>query len=966
MAIVRTGYSFRRAIGSFDDALDRLMEIHWSVAPLTDVNSTFGYNRWAKKAKARGLRPIFGVELGVVPRLGERRPIADYWTFLAIDDILPIHKLIENATSNWGKEPSISYSTAVSAEGVIKIAGERAQLDQFDPRYDIYISLNPATPKGLFTQARDKGHQFLATSNNNYVRAEDKELYRVGLGNLYSTTQTYPQHILSDDEWYDAVEWFTTEEERVEAVNNRDIIFDQCVAELKKASLIVPERPATLGELCARGAEALGVDLTSPIYSARLQRELDMIKAKQFEDYFYILADMINWAKQRMIVGPARGSSCGSLACYLLGITAIDPIPDDLIFERFIDVNRKDLPDVDIDFSDANRHLVFEYVENKYGRDHVVRLGTVGTFRPRSALRQAAIALRVPRFRIDQVLENIIERSSGDSRALQVTEDTLADTEAGRKLLSDFPEIKIATKLEGQPTNASQHAAGIVITREPLIETVAIDQRTRSIMCDKKDAEDYNLLKIDALGLTQLSIFERTLELIGEKPINGFLESLPLDDPAAFEVLNRGHFSGIFQFNGPSLQSISKSVKIESLNDIAAITALARPGAMATGGAAEWVRRKNGDHKVTYPHPLFKPYMEDTLGIVAYQEQILRIGREIGDLSWDDVTELRKTMSKSLGEEYFNRYGEKWKPAAIAKGIPEHIVNKVWDDMCAYGSWAFNKSHAVAYGRVSYFCCWLKAHHPIEFAAATLDAESDTWRQITLLRELRDEGVDYVPVDKEHSTDKWEPVRDGNRAWLVGPLTNVKGFGPVSVNSILVSRKNGTPMRASFAKKLENARTAIDDLFPIAAAIKRLHPDLTKMNIFSEPTPIKTVQPGVSGDQFIIGIANRIVPRDENEPVKVAKRGYKLEGQSRYLNLFVLDDSDEVYCRIDVKDFETLGMPIIERGRSGRAIYAIKGTVPRGFRMVRVKLIRYLGDIDAETFEIATIKKQIEEVAQAE
>jgi DNA polymerase III alpha subunit len=251
-----------------------------------------------------------------------------------------------------------------------------------------------------------------------------------------------------------------------------------------------------------------------------------------------------------MVVGPARGSSCGSLVCYLLNITTIDPIPFGLIFERFIDINRTDLPDIDIDFSDERRQLVFDYAEEKYGRAHVARLGTVGLFKPRSALKQAGASLRIPTWRIEKVLDSLIERSSGDARAMFALEDTLKGTEAGRAMLSEFPEALIAGRMEGHPANSSQHAAGIVITQEPVAEYVAVDARSKATMCDKKDAEVLNLLKIDALGLTQLSIFERTLKLAGLPDVSGWLEQLPLDDQAAFDVLNKQHFAGIFQFTG--------------------------------------------------------------------------------------------------------------------------------------------------------------------------------------------------------------------------------------------------------------------------------------------------------------------------------------------------------------------------------------------------------------------------------
>jgi hypothetical protein len=467
-------------------------------------------------------------------------------------------------------------------------------------------------------------------------------------------------------------------------------------------------------------------------------------------------------------------------------------------------------------------------------------------------------------------------------------------------------------------------------------------------MCDKKDAEDLNLLKVDALGLTQLSIFERTLELIGKPSVSGFLETLPMDDVKAFDVLNKGHFSGIFQFMGGALQSLAKQTNFTHVNDLIAITALARPGPMATGGAGSWVKRKKGDEKISYPHDILEPYLKDTLGIVVYQEQVMQIGREVGDLTWEQVTALRKAMSKSLGEEFFNQFGDPWKNAAIKKGMPENVAHEFWKDLCAFGAWGFNKSHAVAYGTVSYWCCWLKAHHPVEFAAATLDAESEPLKQIKMLRELANEGIGYRPIDAEHSTEFWEPKTAGRQKILVGPLTNIKGVGPAAVKTIKeCRRKSGPKMPTRLQKLLANPQTPIDSLYPVRDRVKRLYPDLKAVNIFTEPTEIIDVQAGKQREVVIIGVAQRIVPRDRNEVVQVAKRnGRKWRGNSLYLNLFVRDDSDEIFCMLDTGLFLKKGQPIIERGRAGKSIYAIKGTVPPDFRMVYVNAVKYLGDLE--------------------
>lgn len=1188
MLRIRTGYSFHTAFGHLEDVAKQLAdEPFW---PITDRNSTFGFNRWSKLAKKHKKKPVFGVELAVTPRLGDNKPTLDFWTFIAKDDIKFINQLVSLATSNPGKEPSLTYEQAQKAEGVFKIAGERCQLQHMQPADDLFIALSPALPRGLYNAAKEQ-FNFAATSDNLYPSQEDKELYRIALGRR-ANTQTYPQWILNDQEWDQAID-FATEDEKLRAIENSKTILEHSSADLKKATLLVPEKPKTLEQLCVEGAVKLNCNLDDPVYKARLEKELKLIAEKQFEDYFFIIADLVNWAKERMIVGPARGSSCGSLVCYLLGITSVDPIPYGLIFERFIDVQRADLPDIDIDFSDARRELVFNYAESKYGKHRVARLGTVGMFKPKSAIKQAASQLRVPGWKVDKVIDNIIVRSSGDSRAMQQLEDTLNDTEAGRNLIKDHPEIKIAGKMEGHPNNASQHAAGIVLTEKPINEYVAIDEKTGAAMCDKKDAEDLNLLKIDALGLTQLSIFERTLQLLGKTDTSAsrFFETIPLNDQKAFDVLNKGHFSGVFQFMGGALKSLTKQIDINKLDDLVNITALARPGPMASGGANEWVKRRNGQSKVSYPHPEFEKHLAETLGIVIFQETVMNIGREVGDLSWDDVTQLRKSMSKSLGKEYFDQFGDRWKAGAVKKGIPAHTLEKIWNDLTSMGAWcldgktklrnpfpnqfskkeftleqlfeagglapekrqqgsafkhrrqslfcwdgtgikpkptlaivkggkkkvyevktasgkkivasadhsflrptgfykklkemqvgelvmvfgdrqlsprkaktgvgqgahnhkalvykgkggtwhqamqrdkiccrckrrktqeihhinmdhkdhrlknlmglcrvchklyhreagqvpkawqrgwgiksdaivsikplgiretydivmpaphnnflandfvvhnSFNKSHAVAYGLVSYYCCYLKAHYPLEFAAATLDAESDPMRQIQLLRELEKEGIKYTPVDPDHSTDKWAIV-DGR---LIGPLTNIKGIGPATVAEILENRKNNTEIRMTLRKKLERAKTPIDSLYPVREKIMNM--DLAGMNIFSKPNDVIDVQCGLNGEVMILAVAKKIAPRDENEAVNIAKRGGRvLSGPTKSLNLFFQDDTDEIFCKIDRFKFERLGAEVVERGKAGKALYAVKGTVPKDFRMISVSNIRYLGDLDA-------------------
>lgn len=943
---IRTGYSFRVAAGMIDDCFAKVQGLGWRYAPITDRASTFGWIRWNKLCKKADIKPIFGVELAVTPSANAKKPVFDHWTFLAIDDIGAVNQLVSLATSQFRYEPLLTYEQAMAATGVIKIAGSRSLLNEFAPAENLYVALSPSASKGYIKQAFELGHKFIATGDNKFINEDDEGFYEVLCGRGAST-QTYSQWILNEDEWRSSVQRTAWPEIIEEAIANQVDVGALCHAKLKTAQLLSPAHDLSLEEMCRVGAVKLGIDLADPVYSSRMDRELKLIFDKNFEDYFYIIADMMQFARQKMICGPARGSSCGSLVCYLLEITTIDPLKYDLLFERFIDITRNDLPDIDIDFSDQKRHLVFEYMESKYGREHIARLGTVALFRPRSAVDEAGAALGVPKWLCTKVLDSLIVRSSGDSRALSTLEDTFRGTQSGKELLDKYPEILVAARMEGHPRHFSQHAAGIVVTETPVTDYVAVDSRTGATYCDKKDAEELNLLKIDALGLTQLSVFEDALLLAG-KGIH-YLETVPLDDPAAFEVINKGQFSGIFQFNGPALQSIANQIKTEHIEDIVSTTALARPGPMASGGTNEWVKRKNGYSVVDYPHPAFEPYLKTTLGIVAYQEQVMEIGRQIGDLTWEDVTALRKAMSKSLGKEYFDQFGDRFKAGAMKKGIPADKLEKIWDDLCAYGAWCFNRSHAVAYGIISYWCAYLKAHFPVEFAAATLTHEPDPEKQIKTLREMAAEGIEYLPVDSDLSIDKWSVGWRNGKKYLIGPVQNVKGIGPKMVSAIMSARARGEALPEKAQKLLNNAVTEIDSLWPIRNAVKRIMPDPTEKNIHTPVTQVVDVQTnGREYTTMIFGVIQQIKPRDENETVNVAKRGYEVKGPTQSLNLTVSDDTDRIFCKVDRFKFEKIGKEIVDRGRPGKAIYAIKGKVPDSFRMIRIENIRFIGFIDGD------------------
>jgi DNA polymerase III alpha subunit len=943
---IRSEYSFRYAYGKLPNVFKRVQELNWNAAPLSDRLSTFGFSSWNELCKKNNTRPIFGVEIGVTSQLGQKRPSASYWTFFAIDKLRSINELVFKATSKSGHYPFLTYEEAMDATGVVKIADQRVFIPELHENGNFYCSLAPSIPIGLFRMAKEKGYKFIASSDNVFCVMEDKLPYHVLL-NKNAETAPYPQYIMTDEEWRASLPYCVTDEDANLAIENRTKAMELCQAPLLKAELFVPQHNYSLTEMCERGATELNVNLNNPIYAKRLEGELDLIHEKNFQDYFYIVADLVAFAKRNMIVGPGRGSAAGSLVCYLTGITAIDPIRFGLLFERFIDVTRADLPDIDLDFSDEKRYLVFDYIKEKYGFDHVARLGSVLTYKPKSIINTAGAALSIPRWMCNQVADTLIERSSKDSRALQTFEETFSATEIGRKMIYEYPEISAVFNVEDHATNAGTHAAGIAITSGNVLDYVAIDGRNGAVMADKYDADKLNILKIDVLGLSQLSVFERCLSLIGKEPRNGFLESLPLDDQKAFDVLNKKHFSGIFQANGKSLQILFQSIHTDRFDDLVAITSLSRPGPVASGGAVRWTKKRMGKEKVTYHHPLLIPYLAVTYGEVVYQEQVMSICRDIGRMDFRGITKIRKAMSKSLGVQEMNTLGEPFKKGALETGLDEKTIDTIWAELIQMGAWSFNLSHAVSYGLVTYWCCWLKAHYPVEFAAATLDNEYDAMKQLMMLRELSLEGVFYKPLDIKYSTDRWAIANHNGVKTLVGPLTNIKGVGPVTVKKIMDSRlPGGAPLSPSVLARLEAASTKIDSLTPIRDSIRKLHPDLTKINIISEPTPIIDLYAGMDGIFTILALVKRIQPRDENDLHSLAKRGGKrIEGQSWSLNMFVHDDTDEILCKIERDSYLDVGKKIEEIGGQNDALYAIRGRIPRTFRMILIDRIRFLGKI---------------------
>jgi DNA polymerase III alpha subunit len=930
---LRTEFSYRRAFGTLPNVLSALSRP--SAASITD-SGTWGHVSWAKACKKEGIKPIFGAEVAVVPSADDRtRQGAVVMALLARTDagLRELYELMSlaNSRERFYYVPRLGYGDINRiTDNVILLSGSNPDLARLHNRPNVYLELNPTDPSWNRKAAAARGWNRVVCGDNVMPRASDTVAYEVLTGRERRGRTTL-MHIPDEYELRDAIPEATDDD-----FLNTERIAAECDAHLPTATMVQFNRTATLYDLCRAGARSRGLDLDAKRdYYERMTYELDMIASKKFEDYFYVIADLIRYAKEHMLVGPARGSSAGSLVCFLLGITDVDPILHGLMFERFIDVTRSDFPDIDIDFQDDRREMVYTYLAETYGVERVGRLGTVLRYKPASCLGDVARELSIPAWEMADVKDAIIKRSSGDARAQFCVLDALESLEVGRALAEKYPQVRVAADLEGHAQHSGKHAAGVIVTQEPIVHYATIGN-DGTLQIDKKDAETLNMLKIDALGLRTLSVIQDALDQIGKT--RSWLVTYPLDDVEAFEVFNTERYSGIFQFEGYALQSLTRQMKVRSFDDIAIIGALARPGPLHCGAAGDFVDRRTGTAPVTYLHPLAEPLTKDALGVVIYQEHVMSIAREIGQLSWEDVNQLRRAMSKSLGDEFFAGYWERFKEGAATLGLDERTSRGVWEKMCTFGSWAFNKSHAVSYGLVSYWCAVLKAHYPLEFAAACLRNAKDQDQSVRILRELREEGFTYRAVDPDKSGVTWSVV-DGA---LLGGLTNIKGVGVKMAAAILRRRREGMPLLPGQAKLLRDPTTPFDDVFETRTKFADYFANPKAHNIESgNLTELREiVEPG---EYVFIAKLKEKKLRDVNEYQSVVKRGgRKIRRDTLFLNLVLEDDTGTIIARISRYTYNRLGKPIIEAGKIGD-YYLWKGRLnDDGWRILQIDKWRKL------------------------
>lgn len=890
---IRTEYSFGKTFAP----VNRVANLGHSVHGIVD-SSTWGHVAFYNACE--DTQPLLGVESIV----SDSDSTLKMW-FLArnTEGLSELYRAISKAyQQRLGASPRLFRSDIKAmSDRIIKFAGEITD-GPFLKEVGAYIDLNPSSmilnaKKRQIAEAFDLS--LVSTSDNTYLIEDDKAIF-----DLFHQSKTTPQHIL------------TELEHQFEASQIAAICDDLT---LPKAPMLDVEGDLEL--LCFEGIKRRMGDRCENCdcrnefmecgngdtkyffcnncnhewtskwtreYAIRLDYELDLIRSKNFESYFIIVADMVRYAKQHMLVGPSRGSAAGSLVCYLLGITEIDPIPAGLFFERFIDENRTDLPDIDLDFPDKKRQMVFDYMAEKYGRENVAHLGTITKYRAKSALDHIGKILRIPFADLDEVKSVLVQYAPGDARYNKSLEDTFKDTDIGRKFITEHPEAQAAAQIEGHASHTGVHAAGLLVCGDKITNYAVVDHKGIAHV-EKEAAEQLGLLKIDVLGL-------RTLGILEELDIDWY--SLKFNDQKVFDVFNSGRLCGIFQFEGNAMRGVSKSMEFHSIEDLCIAVALARPGPLNSG-----IDKKFFKGGIEAIHPSLK----NTRGLPIYQEQTMAIVHDIGGFDWTDTIAIRKLISKSKGKEAIDDYLDQFIEGSSKQGFDEIAARKLWNTINEMGSYQMNKAHTFSYAVISYWTAYFKAHHPLEFTAACLRNAKNDDSAILLLREMYREGFEHIPFDIEKSEANW-CVKDGK---LYGGFTALRGVGKVKAERYIGAREEGklTDKQRAF---LLHADNTFGNIFPFHTNYQHLYDDPDGNDIASKIVEIADINeegmvPHLHERVFLAELTE-VKYKSENDPARVKKRNHQLMiGPMNYIDVRLRDDSGMIGGRIGRYDISRLG-----------------------------------------------------------
>jgi DNA polymerase-3 subunit alpha len=878
-----TTLSYGDGFKSPEEHVLRCAELEYSAQAVTEHGNVSSHIKHEKAAKAHGIKPIFGVE--IYQETGDPRgQLKNHLTVLAATQAgySNLLGMVSDSWSNFKYQPTTTKEMlAQYAEGLVVMSGclggelatatfggkgipEKSSPDMaaagkvvrwfkehFGDRYYLEIQPHPTLTKQvaynevILQLAAKYTVPVVATLDCHYPNASDQDMYPVlhaitrgGRSNtVEGQSQSWEYDILlapqAPKDIYRGLRGSGLGRRAAHGAMEQTLaIAERCTVEIPKfEDLKYPTDTSgaeLLREWARKGWRYRGFHrLRGPERERYLQRvkyELELVLTKGFEDYFLVVSDVVRWAKDHGIpVGPARGSAAASLVCYLLRITEVDPMEfPNLIFERFIDINRHDLPDIDLDFDDEQRWRVRQYLVDKYGAERVGNIRTSVQYKGKNSLEAIGRVYKIPFGDIEAVKEMIIERSSGDLRGNATLEDSREMFPKVAEVFKRHPKLLQAERLEGNEKGMSVHAAGLVIANEPLTRGMAVYTRTDSkngerasvLSIDKYDADYLNALKLDALGLTTMGMIRRCLEMVGMTLEE--LYAVSRDEEAVYEAFRRNEVIGVFQFDGRAMRSVNREVKPDNFAEICDINALARPGPLHSGAAAEYIQVKHGRKKAEFLHDTVSAITAHTNQQIVYQEQILRVVRELGNFTWEEAATIRKLISKKQGEQAFNRMQQLFVTGCASNGVKPAVVLRIWKLLVTAGAYAFNAAHCVSYGMLAYWTMWLKVNHPLEFYCAALQKYDPKTKGFDLLKEAAAKGITILPPHPVRSQATWSV--DRRRKGLRAGFTQITGIGEKTATAMVEFRTAYRAGQSSSSRMDWMDYTAVSGIGPATMA----------------------------------------------------------------------------------------------------------------------------------------------------
>lgn len=835
-------YSLLDGLAKIPELVNRAKELGMDSLALTDHGNLYGAVEFYKAAKSAGIKPILGVEAYLAPRSCTDKVygIDDKYFHLTLlcKNIVGWKNLVKLVTEanlkgfyykprvdkellNKYHEGLIALSGCFSGELIKTIlTGKIEQAEKITLEYQnifgvgnyfLEIGHHPNwSPQNhekvraaLILLSKKLNIPLVATQDIHYLKKEDAHyhdiLLAIGTGNKLVDTNRLTLK-MDDFSMTSPEEMLERFKDIPEAVENAAKIANDCNVELTLGKPILPSFPLPEDETANSFLRKITMEKLPQRYAAvsleikeRVEYELSVIEKTGYAAYFLIIQDFINWARERkIVVGPGRGSAVGSIVSYILGVTNVEPLKFGLLFERFLNPDRIQMPDIDVDLADLRRDEVVGYLSEKYGKNHVAHIITFGTMAARAAIRDVGRVLGAPYSFCDRISKMIPFNQDLEAALENVPE--LAEMYKNDQMAKEV--IDGAKHLEGVARHASVHACGTVLSKESLTEYLPLqyapqDPNTIITQFEMHSVEDLGLLKMDLLGLKNLTVIEEVVRLIRESGKGDIdVDNLPAGDLKTYAMLREGETTGVFQFESSGMRRYMKAIKPTELEDLVVLVAAYRPGPMEL--IPSLIKRKHGQETITYLHPKLEPIMKSTYGIGIYQEQMMRIARDLASFTLAEADTLRKAIGKKI-KALLDTQQEKIINGMIRNGINASVAQAIWETFPPFARYGFNKSHAVGYATISYQTAYLRAHYPTEFMTGLLNADAgDVDRAAFLSSECAKMEIKILPPDVNKS---WSSFTPGDRSIQFGLLA-IKNVGQNIVEAIIAERQNNGPFKS--------------------------------------------------------------------------------------------------------------------------------------------------------------------------